>query len=159
MTGTLIFILFLMNILLALALLLLYLRQNKLLEIEKRQKLVLDESEQLMATLLEEIKEENEKLLSRMNDRGEKEKTENAMVEEKSLLPMEDELKDLQSFDPKKPPVTSQTNESNESDEGAVPLSLREQAKVLAEQGMTVTEIARKLNKGKTEIELLLKFQ
>ena len=38
-------------------------------------------------------------------------------------------------------------------------LSINEQVDYLAEQGLSIEEIARKLNRGQTEIELLLKFQ
>ncbi|MFJ7747072.1 DUF6115 domain-containing protein [Peribacillus sp. NPDC097295] len=38
-------------------------------------------------------------------------------------------------------------------------LSLNEQVNYLAEQGLSIEEIAKKLNRGQTEIELLIKFQ
>lgn len=37
--------------------------------------------------------------------------------------------------------------------------SLTAQALLLQEQGMELDEIAKKLNKGRTELELLLKFR
>lgn len=163
MTGTLIFILFLINVLLAFALLLLYMRQNKLMGIEKRQQLVLKESEQVMASLLEEIKDENEKLLSRlMASRETEDKTTDAMIadiimEEKDLVPVDEEPQDVQ--EEVKPLESKQDPQSDASDDATDPLPLREQVKLLAEQGLTVTDIARKLNKGKTEIELLMKFR
>ncbi|MCL1695437.1 MULTISPECIES: hypothetical protein [unclassified Lysinibacillus] len=42
--------------------------------------------------------------------------------------------------------------------ENAKPLTLEQQAVELAKQGKTAEEIAKQLQKGKTEIELLLKF-
>jgi len=43
--------------------------------------------------------------------------------------------------------------------EEAKPLTIEQQAVELAKQGKTAEEIAKQLQKGKTEIELLLKFQ
>ncbi|GIN94708.1 swarming motility protein SwrB [Siminovitchia terrae] len=162
-TGTLVFILFLINVLLAFALLLLYMRQNKLMGIEKRQQLVLKESEQVMASLLEEIKDENEKLLSRlMESRETEDKTTaaiaaNIIMEEKKLVPATEEHQDVQ--EEARPLESKQDPLSDVSDDATDPQPLREQVKLLAEQGLTVTDIARKLNKGKTEIELLMKFR
>ncbi len=163
MTGTLIFILFLINVLLAFALLLLYMRQNKLMGMEKRQQLVLKESEQVMASLLEEIKDENEKFLSRlMESRETEDKNTDAMIadnimEEKDLVPVDEEPQDVQ--EEVKPLEPKQDPQSDASDNATVQLPLREQVELLTEQGLTVTDIARKLNKGKTEIELLMKFR
>lgn len=166
MTGTLIFILFLMNILLAFALLILYMRQNKLVEIEKRQKLALEEAEQVMAALLEEIKEENERLITRIKESRETEdKMADAMaadiiMEKKDSVPAAEEHQVVQeaegSLEPTEEPASVQSSASGEADD---PMPLREQVELLAEQGLTVTDIARKLNKGKTEIELLMKFK
>ncbi len=165
MTGTLIFILFLINVLLAFALLLLYMRQNKLMGIEKRQQLVLKESEQVMASLLEEIKDENEKLLSRLMESRETEDkttdaiTANIIMEEKKLVPATEEHQDVQEEARPLESKQDPQSKSDVSDDATGPQPLREQVELLAEQGLTVTDIARKLNKGKTEIELLMKFR
>lgn len=162
MTGTLIFILFLLNILFAFALLLLFMRQNRLMDIEKRQKLMLEESEQVMAALLEEMKEENERLLDLV--------TENKALEDRPLAnmiieemnPQPDAAVQQNDSEEKKPLEPSDHDvpeASQESDEVSGSMTLREQVEILAAQGLTITEIARKLNKGKTEIELLMKFQ
>ncbi|WP_144461066.1 Swarming motility protein SwrB [Siminovitchia fortis] len=162
MTGTLIFILFLMNILLAFALLILYMRQNKLVEIEKRQKLALEEAEQVMAALLEEIKEENERLITRIKESRETEDKMAAdiIMEKKDSVPAAEEHQVVQeaegSLEPTEEPASVQSSASGEAED---PMPLREQVELLAEQGLTVTDIARKLNKGKTEIELLMKFK
>jgi len=50
-----------------------------------------------------------------------------------------------------------QPSEATEKEE-AKPLTLEQQAIKLAKQGKTSEEIAKQLQKGKTEIELLLKF-
>src|SRR5690606_23410634 len=82
-----------MNILLAFALLILYMRQNKLVEIEKRQKLALEEAEQVMAALLEEIKEENERLITRIKESRETEDKMAAdiIMEKKDSVPAAEE--------------------------------------------------------------------
>lgn len=164
MTGTLIFFLFLLNILLAFALLLLYMRQNRLMDMEKRQKLLLEESEQVMAALLEEMKEENERLLSRMNEKEAKNDKApgeiiDILIEEEHFKPIFEEPIEIPENDSVESESMVSASESKEYVKTDEPISLKEQVEHLARQGLTVTEIARKLHKGKTEIELLMKFQ
>lgn len=163
MTGTLITVLFLMNIMFAFVVLLLFMRQNRLMEIEKRQKHMLEESEQVMYALLEEIKEENERLLRNMTEKQEealtkREYTPEALIEEiypnqKSTEPLMEQL-ELDEIPVKKEPVDLEDPEPPRE-----LLPIKEQVNLLASQGLSVTQIAKKLNKGKTEIELLIKFQ
>ncbi|RST75504.1 hypothetical protein D4T97_009730 [Siminovitchia acidinfaciens] len=153
-----------MNVLFAFSLLLLYMRQNRLLEIEKRQKLLLEESEQVMSALLEEIKEENERLLRTLNESREEAITKGKVVPEALMEELEHEqigepLNILKNMDQADPSGDSVAEELKGSESALESLPLREQVDLLASQGLSVTQIAKKLHKGKTEIELLMKFQ
>ncbi|VEF48383.1 coupling factor for flagellin transcription and translation [Bacillus freudenreichii] len=164
MTGSLISVLFLMNVLFAFSLILLYMRQNRLLEIEKRQKLLLEESEQVMSALLEEIKEENERLLRTMNESREEAITKGKLFPEALMEELEHEqigepLKILKNMDQADLSGASVAEDLKGSESALESLPLKEQVDLLASQGLSVTQIAKKLHKGKTEIELLMKFQ
>jgi hypothetical protein len=142
---------------------LLYLRLTKVKEIEKQQQQMTEEIEQTFSAYLLEWKEENERFLTELaailpnrsradhsppKDSAEpqaegNEKT--APSEETETLPSYfpniDEIKDI--VDIRQQPVSSAADRVWQ----------------LYEQGKTVEEIAKILNKGKTEVELLLKFR
>ncbi|MFS0643474.1 DUF6115 domain-containing protein [Siminovitchia sp. 179-K 8D1 HS] len=146
MTAIMILISFLLNVLLIFAMILLFMRQNRFVEIEKKQRALLSESEELVNGLLAEIREENDRFLQQIMHV--REKRENPPQN----LPLNrgaDEHADLseETFDGPEKQETSQ--------EGP---SLRKQVEEMAAQGMTLAEIAKTLGKGKTEIELAMKF-
>ncbi|MFD1705902.1 hypothetical protein ACFSCZ_03940 [Siminovitchia sediminis] len=162
MTGTLIFILFLLNILLVFAVVLLYMRQNRLVEMEQRQQQLLEESEHAMAALLEEIKDENENLIRRLyglNDhlasteqQGDERKSETG-----SVVEPEAEESPLQPPENIETPFVEVVLSGDKEKPEEIPL--RDQVEMLAKEGWSISEIAKKLRKGKTEIELLMKLQ
>jgi hypothetical protein len=144
---------------------LLYLRFAKVKEMEKQQQQMAEEIEQTFSAYLLEWKEENERFL-----------TELAAI-----------LQNLSRPDHSPPKDSAKTREevseteapSEETETEALPsyfpnidgirdiVDIRQQpdssdaSRVwqLYEQGKTVEEIAKFLNKGKTEVELLLKFR
>lgn len=176
MTGTLLFLLFVINIVLALGLVLLFVRQNRLVDIERQQREMLEEAEHAMAAFLEEIKEENRKFF----DQAGKVKAEpplqpsaasphhsdhpvphQAIEKHKEVLAAQS-YKALQAS----PEVTQAQELDNKrhterEDPSVQPQeeTIREKVSKLAAEGRTVTEIAKKLEIGKTEVELLLKLQ
>jgi hypothetical protein len=111
------------------------------------------EIEGLLAAYVNEIKEENDNLIHRLGQNNGSEDVENRPEKEseteslKSKEQMETDHEDIQYS----PPV-SQGEDSFEQ-------SLAARALFLEKQGCNHEEIARKLNKGKGEIELLLKFR
>lgn len=126
------------------------------------------EVEDLLVAYTEEMKENNEKLLNEllkqrnndlMTDSSEQRLEKNndhievvEVVEEGIENQPEKQLNRSERFADYEPPVSD--------DEQAVFFEQSDTLKVLtlAKQGLTVTEIAKKLNIGKGEVELLLKF-
>lgn len=68
MSAFFIFLLFVLNIFTIFAIIVLYLRQNRLSMLEKEQKAVIGEMEQLLSGYLMEMKEDNETLVKAINN-------------------------------------------------------------------------------------------
>ena len=64
------FILFLLNILTIFAVIVLFLRQNRFIQVEKDQKAMVTEMEELMSGYIMEMKEENEALVEKLADKN-----------------------------------------------------------------------------------------
>lgn len=184
----------------------LYARQNRLMQVEKKQETIIRELEDTMTSYLIEMKEENEKFIKKFT-KQKLEKTDK--IEQRELFDPSkqvDEVSDVSitSIDdrvsktaqihvsPNKAKAVSayqnQTKLYDQQDDEVLSLinytepsaqdknhdhkelkvdsssqdwkqkSLLSQALLLEAEGLTEDEIARKLNKGKTEIHLLLKF-
>ena len=165
MTAVMILILFLINVLLIFAIILLFMRQNRLLEVEKKQRDLLSEAEELVSGLLAEMREENDRFLQQLvharkmdekpgqntsyNNRADKpEDVIEGGLSEEAIDSTEETID-----------ITEETFDRVEETENAQEeQSLRNQVEAMAAQGMTMTEIAKALGKGKTEIELAMKF-
>lgn len=184
----------------------LYARQNRLMQVEKKQETIIRELEDTMTSYLIEMKEENEKFIKKLTKQR-LEKTDK--IEQSDFLDSSKQLEEISDI-----PVTSiddrvsrttqvhvspnkakavsayqnQTKLYDQQDDEVLSLinytepsaqdknhdhqelkvdsssqdwkqkSLLSQALLLEAEGFTQDEIARKLNKGKTEIHLLLKF-
>lgn len=217
-TFLLLFSLFL-NFLALFAIIVLFLRQNRLMQVEKKQEKVITEMEEVISSYLVQMKEENEEFISRVkkmdirsrpsisvpnadtekdlqNRRPEKlDKADKASPQENNfqskmgkvsvfiaanaykqngkaasfdsktidesplnkelveLPPLEiDEVNDNNTIPPER------ESESSESKNGFQEQSFLSQVLLLKKEGLSEEKIAQKLNKGKTEIELLLKF-
>jgi hypothetical protein len=176
----------------------LYTRQNRILEIEKTQESIKKDLENEISAFLFEIKEENEEFIKRFqqvksgslqqNNASETLKLDfdNEMPVTRSMDHIDqsttNEWEGIASHAFKKQAVkvyqkaitdqedhqVSEQELINESEIQMDPLPsekeeiyrdlLISQVKVLEKQGLSIDEIAKKLNKGKKEIELLLKF-
>lgn len=204
MTGIIMFLLFLLNIVTIFAVVVLFLRQNRFIQVEKEQKAMIAEMEELLSGYMLEMKEENEALLEKITTTRQPTVKENG-----SLISKETTVHDGFHMDGQNPPQLSNTIkkeavkayknqpmpkektnvEGMPEDEILVELSvqskdqhsenasfkdtlqaslngqvaqepsLHEQVASLAKQGLSAEEIAQKLKCGKTEVELLLKFQ
>lgn len=166
------------------AIILLYLRQNRLVQAEKKQARMITEIEEVFSSYLLELKEENEKFIQLMKrDNPANRKT---SADQESLIQSDqrDSTGETQQTD-KAPrigkgiaynsamkayrPDTGQDKAGNDyglevliskAESAERPqMSFNEQVTELHNQGLTAEDIARRLNKGKTEIELLLKFR
>jgi hypothetical protein len=146
---------FILHALSLFVIILLYLQLSKVKETEKRQQQMAEEMEQTFSTYLLEWKEENKRFLKELSDMmihrskadGKKSpiKVNATSTKEEALpnyFPNVDDVKDIVD-------IRHQ----------AMPPSLADEAWKLFEQGKTIEEIAKTLKKGKTEIELLLKFR
>lgn len=125
---------------------LLSLRLKRANEIEKRQVEIQKEIEDLFQSYLMEMKEENEKLLNYID----KPTKSPIMAREKVTQQIYQTPKGKTKTKEYTPPVPT-TQERFEP-------TLNSKVVLLHEQGFKTEEIAQKLNKGKTEIELILKF-
>lgn len=143
-------------------LIVLTLRVNRTKQIEKEYRILHKEIEGLFSSYLTEMREENEHLLEMLKKQNVKEKT------PKEKQTNQDERKSDQSIQD-----TKHKNQPEGLEEVKYPSyrpphvngedlyvqSLTAQAFLLQKQGHDIAEIAQKLNKGRTEIELLLKFR
>lgn len=200
MTSVFLFISILLNIFALFSIVILYLRQSKLFEVEKKQQRMIEEMEDVISTYLAEMKEENESFIERMtkaaNNQSNKQEKRKKEASIESILPSAEEEKVRFPVKSSKSQAVkayklggtqSLTDEDvevllpdfNEPEGPAIDLkvekeveetvqevktapkekSLLEEVVHLQEQGLTYEEIAKKLHKGQTEIELLLKFR
>jgi hypothetical protein len=171
------------------AIILLYLRQNRLLEAEKKQGKIINEIEEVFSAYLFELKEENEKFLELMTKTNTQELSVNKEVtaieaaEKEIQAGFDDAAQEKQqnrlgkniayhaarkAYQQNLEPVSSDLQipvddkiNIDSQDNAAEPaqLSFIDQVLHMKKQGLTIEEIARDLDKGKTEIELLLKFR
>lgn len=208
MSAFFIFLLFVLNIFTIFAIIVLYLRQNRLSMLEKDQKAVIGEMEQLLSGYLMEMKEDNETLVKAINnsvamnpEHGQKgqehssiketkkekqEQEQNILLEYKAgsraaakkqainaykIMPEENEANALPvKVEDKLELASAATSPQNQGKPAAKEFSdmlqaslnersLNEKVDMLADQGHSIEEIAKKLGCGRTEIELLLRFR
>ncbi|MFE4140931.1 hypothetical protein ACFX4I_03555 [Peribacillus sp. YIM B13472] len=210
MSAFFIFLLFALNIFTIFAIIVLYLRQNRLSKLEKDQKAIIGEMEQLLSGYLMEMKEDNETLVKAftksvaMNhghgqkgqehvsiketkeDKEEQQEQQEQNIEYEAgsraaakmqaidaykIVPEENEANALPvKVEDKLELSSAATSPQNEGKPAGMGFSdmllaslnersLNEKVDMLADQGNSVEEIAKKLCRGQTEIELLLKFR
>ncbi|MGG1255963.1 Swarming motility protein SwrB [Bacillus velezensis] len=129
------------------AVIILYTRFSALKETERQQKKILEETENTLAAFLLELKEENERLEDAKSRQAPDEDAE-PRPEPKKEPDIPDHMEKLIS-----------ATERAESDENNGAHSFEERVSELYEQGLTPAEIAKRMQSGKTEIELFLKFR
>ncbi|RRN70309.1 hypothetical protein EI200_14260 [Peribacillus simplex] len=203
------FLLFVLNIFTIFAIIVLYLRQNRLSKVEKDQKAMIDEMEQLLSGFLMEMKQDNEILVKAftnsvaMDSEDDQKRKEHGAIREtmddkegKQEQNMLKEYKEGRSAATKKQAINAYKIMPEDDEDNALPVivedklelssaattlpnegkptgkefadmlqasvnehSLNEQVDMLADQGHSIEEIAKRLGRGQTEIELLLKFR
>ncbi|QED47569.1 hypothetical protein [Cytobacillus dafuensis] len=200
MTTFFIFFSIFLNIIALFAIIILFLRQNRILEVEKKQEKMFLEMEEVISSYLVQMKEDNEDFIKRLN-KIDLQSTHSSFTEKNNSDKNEEKNVDHNSFqtrigkasvysaanaykqnaktsilrhDHEHPPLSDQTVELpsyeintnkelgnliiNNSSNDFQEQSLLSQVLHLKEQGYSEEAIAQKLNKGKTEIALLLKF-
>jgi hypothetical protein len=188
-----------LNIIAVMAIIVLYLRQNRLLELDVQQKKNMKEMEEMITSYLLEMKDENELFISRMKEINlQKSKIYSSQdftktnENELEKIGEEIDITSISDFSSKMGKTKTfravkayqQTQQQLASSlklennhhiepnddlqeeiqtiakkEKSVQDLLIEQLLSMKQEGISVDDMAKKLNKGKTEIELLLKFR
>lgn len=165
----------------------LYLRQNRLVQVEKTQEKLMKEMEEVISTYLLEMSEENDRFIKKVRTMLEEKPSPKASPPKKETIESEIEQEKVEkpnlgkgshlravkayqkqpsinlTADEEKllPPLVDESfvkRDEKLKNEGK-PLSDFDQALSLKEKGYSTEEIAKRLNRGKTEIELLLKLR
>jgi hypothetical protein len=145
---------FILHALSLFVIILLYLQLSKVKETEKRQQQMAEEMEQTFSAYLLEWKEENERFLKELSDML----TNRTKADRKQSPSKANATSTKEEALPDYFPNVDDVKDIVDIRHQAMP-SLVEEAWQLFEQGKTIEEIAKILKKGKTEIELLLKFR
>lgn len=176
MTTIFIVLLFVMQIISFYFLALLFTKISNFDDLEKKQRMLMDEMDDSITVYLSEIKDENDRLIneltSKVNQTDEKqtEKNHNPVVDRINNLQEQPSIIDL------KTPVIPlnialksygttkiQTEQPEEVEEQGVEALLetdeRTRAIRLFDAGESIEDIAKTLGKGRTEVELILKFR
>jgi hypothetical protein len=173
MTTFLLIISFLLNIISLLAIVILYTRQNRFFDLEKKQGKMIQEMEETISTYILEMKEENDAFMNNLNKNKQEKKTQNQS--EGKEKPQATKYKEMGSHANKrlnaskaynKPVVVPDKSEGENDWESLFPFeegitqedTLVNRVITMHQDGLSIEEIAKRLGKGKTEIELLLKF-
>jgi hypothetical protein len=195
MISIFLFISIVLNIIALFSIVILYLRQSRLFEVEKKQQRIIEEMEDVISTYLAEMKEENEIFIDRITKVANNQSNKKKEVSIEPILPGTEEEKvpflvksskthavkaykigaiqpltdeDVEVLLPDfteaenpigDPEVAKEVEETLQQVIEPKEKPLLEEVLQLQEQGLTLEEIAKKLHKGKTEIELLLKFR
>lgn len=165
---------FILHLFAFLWILLLTIRIKRFKEIEAKQIEVQKEIEDLFQAYIIEIKEENEKLLNMIEKSGQPNitrtnptipSTESYNNTDASSINMYNKAQHVYQTQKPQKQTTATSKDRSIDYKPPVPVgedqfeqTLTTQVILLHEKGYEPNEIARKLNKGKTEIELLLKF-
>ncbi|WJY28712.1 MULTISPECIES: hypothetical protein [Sporosarcina] len=155
---------------------LLYMRLSRLDNTEKQQKQLMKEMEDSLALYMSDVKEENDRLieeLGQLKDRSSAAGKPAAQTHEAQTAPGPD--RQPADFEPPKPPVLKVMN-SYQAQQGPAASAVArkqggghgqdgrtdaafEEVYRLHSEGISPEEIASRLGKGKTEVELILKFK
>ncbi|MGV3465857.1 MAG: hypothetical protein ACO1OT_11250 [Heyndrickxia sp.] len=173
MTIFILFISIIINVVSIFGIIILYMRQNRLLQVDQDQKKVLKDMEEMFSSYLLEMRDENEAFIKKVQGHNHQSSLHEIVDQgdlEKETLSKSDELSvEEQPFTAvmrnhaakKYKTMMSKTDksvdENKRNDFSTLPLE--KQAFLLEKKGLTIEQIAQKLHKGKTEIELLLKFR
>ena len=169
MTTIFIFLLFITQVISFYFLAILYMKVLKYDDFEEKQKRLMEEMDDSLAAYLAEVKDENDKFIENLiSTQGEKlsgdevEEVE-SIVSPKSPSPEEAPLINITT--PKIPmnqvlrSYGKMEYEPIEEVEVALEIDDRTRAIELHNEGKSIEEIARMLEKGRTEVELILKFR
>lgn len=152
MTMIFLVILFIAQIISFYIIALLYMKVSKFNDLERKQHKLMEEMDDTLALYLAEIKDENERFIEKITKRDAAPVKKNEQIEQASVSVVMPQ-NTMRHHAKKSYEAVKQTSENTE-----VQLDDRSRAIQLAREGVSIEEIAKKLGKGKTEIELILKF-
>ncbi|WP_018660087.1 hypothetical protein [Heyndrickxia acidiproducens] len=182
MTFFLIVLSFLLNAITIFAVILLYLRQNRTVQAEQNYDNMVKEIENILAGYLIEMKEENETFIKKIQSAPVQPQTNSAASHEETAQSPGNPVPDVPGAKSaallkinaaeayQRAQASTEKNDPNTgvaADPGKIVTdatrpkqekSLIQQVNDLQKSGYTIEEIAQKLHRGKTEMELLLKF-
>lgn len=176
-----IIILFLIQMITIFVIVLLYSRLSKFRNIEKRQNELINEMDNAISVYLMEMKEENDRLISELKKPNVSPKSSSSRKEEPALklkeYPVKEQEMEPRKFVPVKQAASAYKKQKTQHDDDQSDATLAEaellsvensvqEEKLTFEQqviyhyrnGKTIEEIAKMMGRGKTEIELLVKF-
>lgn len=149
---------------------LLYMKISKFSDLEKKQEKLMAEMDDAIGAYLNELKEENDRLIKiidrksdttfQFREQEKKDQSTEDLTQDHTVdfsmqpmkYPVKVAMKSYQSSVPKAIIETVENHEADEKDDRSVAIRM-------SDEGESIEEIAKKLGKGKTEIELLLKFK
>ena len=169
MTTIFIFFLFITQVISFYFLSILYMKVSKYDDFEKKQKRLMEEMDDSLAAYLAEVKDENDTLIEKLiSAQGEK-RNRNEVEEVESTVSLKEpnlEESSLINITMPKIPVNlalksygKMKYEPIEEIEAEEEIDDRTRAISLHNEGKSIEEIARTLGKGRTEVELILKFR
>ncbi|TMU87762.1 hypothetical protein FGG79_06525 [Bacillus sp. BHET2] len=171
MVTFLLFLSFLLNIISLLSIVILYSRQNRFVHMEKEQKKMISDMEDVISAYLIEMKEENDEFIrtfkTKVQDETEGFGQTNDMNQDNGQA---SDARTIRTGAGYKVAQKAYQQTNNLISEPAHPTEqmkmkqpendpLIQQVILLKEKGMPIEEIAKSVGKGQTEIELLLKFR
>ncbi|MFJ5770001.1 DUF6115 domain-containing protein [Psychrobacillus sp. NPDC093180] len=159
MTSIILVILFLLQLISFYFIALLNAKLTKFNNMEQKQEQILAEIEDSFSAYIAEIKDENDRLLRELNHTDRVVAATTEQVEEK-----EDTIETTPVFEVPKAFVSKQLAANSYLKTASViekkePVTIKEKVFFYADEGKSVDEIAQKLQIGKTEVELFLKFK
>jgi hypothetical protein len=194
MTTFLLVVSLLLNGVTIFAIIILFTRQNRLLEVEKRQETWIKDVEEIISSSLFEMKEENEAFIHRFQKISSQTSTLiSSKIPEEEMKNVDEPFKTemmkktgnaikqqavkayQESYKPNSGNNGLLSGNNNKVEKMIIPDATSEnkpeltqeeiyrdlfinQVQILQKQGLSAEDIAKKLGKGRTEIELLLKF-
>ncbi|QTD42302.1 DUF6115 domain-containing protein [Sporosarcina sp. Te-1] len=159
-------ILFILQLIMFYFISLFYMRMAKLDRLEAKQQKLMTEMDDAIAAYLSELKDENDRLIRMLEMRVDEEKqpsSKDVLKEKAEPVPAQSEV--IQNQRPVVPVQVALQSYKNSNSTNPANVDLmpedddRTRAIRLQKEGWSVEEIARELGKGKTEIELILKFK
>lgn len=164
------FISIIFNVVNLFAIVLLYMRQNRLSGLKEEQEKMIRDTEDMISAYLLQMKEENEAFLKKISsikpkplhykenpDIQPKRDDQDAPFSKQPIILKKEALKAYKQQETRNISATGLEKQREISD--LLEENLYENVLFLQKKGLTLEEIAHKLNKGTTEIKLLLKFR